>query len=41
MQNKTKKNSLFTEIENLLNEKIIIEGLDYNRKNDISLKWNN
>lgn len=40
MQNKTKKNSLFTEIENLLNE-IIIEGLDYNRKNDISLKWNN
>lgn len=38
MQNKTKKNSLFTEIENLLNEKIIIEGLDYNRKNDISLK---
>lgn len=35
------KNSLLAEIENLLNEKIIIEVLDYNRNNDISLRWNN
>lgn len=34
---KQEKNSLLAEIENLLNEKIIIEGLDYNRNNNIPL----
>lgn len=33
--NKTKQTKFFTEIENLLNEKVIVEGLDYNRNNDI------
>lgn len=37
-----KTSSIFFEIENLLNDEVIItEGLNYNRNNDIFLKWKN
>lgn len=42
IKNKNQASPIFTEIENLLNEKVIIEGLNYNRNNDVfPFKWNN